>query len=78
VITWDDGLTERPTDCLVRLSSPANITGLPALSLPTTPTAGGLPVGMQLIGRPFAESTVLAAGQAYETATDAVGLLAPL
>jgi aspartyl-tRNA(Asn)/glutamyl-tRNA(Gln) amidotransferase subunit A len=78
VITWDDGLTERPTDCLVRLSGPANITGLPALSLPTAPTAGGLPVGMQLIGRPFAESTVLAAGQAYETATDSVGLLAPL
>ncbi|MCU1608059.1 MAG: Aspartyl-tRNA(Asn)/glutamyl-tRNA(Gln) amidotransferase subunit [Modestobacter sp.] len=77
-ITWDDGLTERPTDCLVRLSGPANITGLPALSLPTAPTAGGLPVGMQLIGRPFAESTLLATGQAFEAATDSVGLLAPL
>jgi aspartyl-tRNA(Asn)/glutamyl-tRNA(Gln) amidotransferase subunit A len=78
VISWDDGLTERPTDSLVRLSSPANITGLPALSLPTGPTAAGLPVGMQLIGRPFAEGTLLAAGQAFEAATDTVGRLAPL
>ncbi|WP_100499291.1 amidase [Geodermatophilus chilensis] len=78
VVTWDDGVTERPTDCLVRLSVPANITGLPALALPCGFTTEGLPVGMQLIGRPLEESTLLVAGQAFEAATDTVGRLAPL
>ncbi len=77
VVTWADGFTERPTDCLTRLSGPANITGLPALSVPVAPV-DGLPVGMQIIGRPFAEGTVLGVGAALETATDWIGALAPL
>ncbi|TFV67610.1 UNVERIFIED_ORG: amidase [Bacillus sp. AZ43] len=77
LVTWADGFTERPTDCLVRLSTPANITGLPALSVPCGPV-DGLPVGLQLVGRPFAESTVLGVGAAVEAATDWVGRLAPL
>lgn len=31
---------------------------------------GGLPVGMQLVGKPFAEGTLLAAAHAYQQATD--------
>ena len=46
-----------------------NLNGLPALTLPCG-FAGGLPVGLQLAGRPFEEGTVLRAAQAYEQATD--------
>jgi aspartyl-tRNA(Asn)/glutamyl-tRNA(Gln) amidotransferase subunit A len=49
---------------------PFNLTGMPALSLCTGYGAGGLPVSMQIAGKPFAEATVFRAGHAYETATD--------
>jgi aspartyl-tRNA(Asn)/glutamyl-tRNA(Gln) amidotransferase subunit A len=47
---------------------PANLAGLPALSLPCG-LAGGLPVGLQLLGRPFEEATLLRAGAAYQDRT---------
>jgi aspartyl-tRNA(Asn)/glutamyl-tRNA(Gln) amidotransferase subunit A len=47
---------------------PFNVTGQPALSVCTGFGAGGLPVGAQIIGRPFEDATVLRAGQAYELA----------
>lgn len=43
--------------------------GLPALSIPCGFTASGLPIGLQISGAPFAESTVLALAHAYEQAT---------
>ncbi len=48
---------------------PFNLTGQPALSLCSGFGEGGLPVGAQLIGRPFEDATVLRAGHAYEQAT---------
>jgi aspartyl-tRNA(Asn)/glutamyl-tRNA(Gln) amidotransferase subunit A len=45
-----------------------NFAGLPALSVPCGFTPDGLPVGLQLGGRPFDEATVLRAGHAYEQA----------
>jgi aspartyl-tRNA(Asn)/glutamyl-tRNA(Gln) amidotransferase subunit A len=47
---------------------PANLAGLPALSLPCG-LAGGLPVGLQLLGRSFDEATLLRAGAAYQGVT---------
>ena len=47
-------------------TTPASLAGLPAISLPCGFTAAGLPVGLQLIGRPLAESTVLTAARAWE------------
>lgn len=64
--TRPDGSTEAVHASLVRLSSPANLTGLPALAVPCGVDRNGLPVSMQVIGRPFAEPTVLRAGHTYE------------
>lgn len=49
---------------------PANLAGLPALSLPCGFTEDGLPVGMQLIGRACDEATLLKVGHAYQQETD--------
>jgi aspartyl-tRNA(Asn)/glutamyl-tRNA(Gln) amidotransferase subunit A len=48
---------------------PFNLSGLPALALPCGFTRAGLPISLQLAGRPFDEATVLRAGHAYEHAT---------
>jgi aspartyl-tRNA(Asn)/glutamyl-tRNA(Gln) amidotransferase subunit A len=47
---------------------PFNVTGLPALSVCTGYGSGGLPLSMQIVGKPFREATVFRAGHAYETA----------
>jgi aspartyl-tRNA(Asn)/glutamyl-tRNA(Gln) amidotransferase subunit A len=47
-----------------------NLAGLPALSLPCGFDAEGLPIGMQIIGRHFDESTVLRVAYAYEQSTE--------
>ncbi|MFI0537825.1 amidase [Streptomyces sp. WSLK1-3] len=65
-VTWPDGTVESVSDAYVRLSSPANITGVPALSVPVGQDTAGMPIGMQLLGRPFAERTLLLVGHAYE------------
>jgi aspartyl-tRNA(Asn)/glutamyl-tRNA(Gln) amidotransferase subunit A len=47
---------------------PCNVTGFPAISVCTGFGAGGLPVSMQLAGKPFSEPTLFRAAHAYETA----------
>jgi aspartyl-tRNA(Asn)/glutamyl-tRNA(Gln) amidotransferase subunit A len=54
---------------LTRLTAPFNFTGLPALSVPCGVTSDGLPVGLQIVGAPWAERRVLRVGRAYEQAT---------
>jgi aspartyl-tRNA(Asn)/glutamyl-tRNA(Gln) amidotransferase subunit A len=49
---------------------PADMSGIPAVSVPCGFTAGGLPIGLQLIGKTLDEATVLRAAYAYEQATD--------
>ena len=48
---------------------PINIAGLPAISIPAG-FGDGLPIGMQLIGKPFGEETILKIAYAYEQATE--------
>ena len=48
---------------------PFSFTGFPSLTVPCGFTGAGLPVGLQLAGRPFDEGTVLRAAAAYEDAT---------
>ena len=54
-----------------------NATGHPVLAIPMGFTAGGLPMGLQIAGRPFDEATVLRAGDAYQRRTDWHGRVPP-
>ncbi len=47
-----------------------NIAGLPSLALPCGFDSSSMPIGMQLIGRPFDEKTILSAGNAYQSVTE--------
>ncbi|HWI37017.1 MAG TPA: amidase [Burkholderiales bacterium] len=47
-----------------------NYLGLPAISVPTGFDGKGLPIGFQLVGRPFAEAALLRAADAYQRVTD--------
>lgn len=49
---------------------PFNLAGLPALALPCGFSTTGLPLSLQLAGRPFEEAVILRAGRAYEQATE--------
>ena len=49
---------------------PFNMTGLPALAVPCGFSSQGLPLSLQIAGRPFDEATVLRVGHAYEQATE--------
>jgi aspartyl-tRNA(Asn)/glutamyl-tRNA(Gln) amidotransferase subunit A len=55
---------------LVRCVAPFNYLGLPALSVPVGPDGNGLPVGLQLVGRPFAEALLLRVAAAYQRHSD--------
>jgi aspartyl-tRNA(Asn)/glutamyl-tRNA(Gln) amidotransferase subunit A len=55
---------------LTRFTRPINYLGLPSLAIPAGVTRGGLPVGMQLVGRSFDEATLLRIGAAFQRATD--------
>ncbi|MEJ2471081.1 MAG: Asp-tRNA(Asn)/Glu-tRNA(Gln) amidotransferase subunit GatA [Desulfuromonadales bacterium] len=49
---------------------PVNLAGTCAISVPCGFAENGLPIGLQLIGKPFAEATILQAAYAFEQATD--------
>jgi len=51
-------------------TSPFNLLGLPALSLPCGFSSSGLPIGIQMVGRPFEEDTILRVAEAYEKITE--------
>ena len=55
---------------LIRLTRPFNFSGHPACSVPCGFTTDGLPVGMQIVGRPFDEATLLRAADAYQRSTE--------
>ncbi|HZP96695.1 MAG TPA: amidase [Candidatus Limnocylindria bacterium] len=64
---------ERDADAarrLTRNTSPFNLTGLPAVSVPCGFTKSGLPIGLQLATGPWREALLLRAARAYERATD--------
>jgi aspartyl-tRNA(Asn)/glutamyl-tRNA(Gln) amidotransferase subunit A len=44
-----------------------NVLGFPALSMPCGHGAGGLPIGLQIVGRPFEDRMLLALGERLES-----------
>jgi Asp-tRNA(Asn)/Glu-tRNA(Gln) amidotransferase A subunit family amidase len=49
---------------------PLTMTGLPAITLPCGFSQGGLPIGLQIIGRPFDEAGIIRIARNYEKSTD--------
>jgi aspartyl-tRNA(Asn)/glutamyl-tRNA(Gln) amidotransferase subunit A len=74
-------LGEKPEPLKMYLSDvllcPVNLAGVPSLNVPCGFT-GGLPVGIQIIGRPFSEGVLFKVGYAYEQATNYYGKRPPL
>jgi aspartyl-tRNA(Asn)/glutamyl-tRNA(Gln) amidotransferase subunit A len=56
-----------------RCTSPSNATGLPAMSIPCGFTSAGLPIGLQLIGRPFEEALLFQVAHGYEAVSPSRG-----
>jgi aspartyl-tRNA(Asn)/glutamyl-tRNA(Gln) amidotransferase subunit A len=63
-------MREHIIDAFIRFNNPFNLTGLPAISVPCGFGAANLPIGLQIIGKPFAEEMVLRVAHAYESATN--------
>ena len=63
-----DDMTGMTTTRQPSFTGPYNLTGMPAISVPCGFTPEGLPVGLQLAGKPFDEPTVFRAAYAYEQA----------
>jgi Asp-tRNA(Asn)/Glu-tRNA(Gln) amidotransferase A subunit family amidase len=69
--TLPDGESNLPVvDALMRFVRVANLTGFPALSVPAGFDRAGLPVGVQLTGRPYEEHLLLRLGRVVERATE--------
>jgi len=64
------GRTPQTTASRLRYTAPFDMSGHPTLTLPGGVTSDGVPVGFQIVGRAFDEAGVLAAGHAYQQATD--------
>jgi aspartyl-tRNA(Asn)/glutamyl-tRNA(Gln) amidotransferase subunit A len=70
---WTVQVAGKPESVLAaswRFTYPYNLTGLPAISVPCGFDHDGLPIGLQIAGRPFDESTVLTVAHAYESGHD--------
>jgi aspartyl-tRNA(Asn)/glutamyl-tRNA(Gln) amidotransferase subunit A len=61
---------DRTLALMTKFMRPFNYLGLPSLAVPCGFLASGLPVGMQLVGRPYAEDAILRLGHAFQQATD--------
>ena len=62
----------------ISFTGPFNLAGTPALSVPCGFSSSGMPMGLQIVGRPFAEETVLKVAHAYEQNTDWHNRRAPI
>ncbi|WP_312029546.1 amidase [Paenibacillus sedimenti] len=64
-----NGQVESITDAMFRYTCPFNLSGQPSLAVPCGFSENGLPISLQIVGRPFDEKTVLRVGRAFEAST---------
>jgi aspartyl-tRNA(Asn)/glutamyl-tRNA(Gln) amidotransferase subunit A len=69
-VVIENGQEEDMLSAIMQFTGVPSLAGLPALSVPVGFDADGLPVGMQVIGRPFDEGTLFRLCHAYQGATD--------
>jgi aspartyl-tRNA(Asn)/glutamyl-tRNA(Gln) amidotransferase subunit A len=69
VVLIDGAGEEDALSAMTRLVLPFNLLGLPAASICCGYDGKGLPIGLQLVGKPFAEATVLQVAHAYQSTT---------
>jgi aspartyl-tRNA(Asn)/glutamyl-tRNA(Gln) amidotransferase subunit A len=67
-VVGDDGDREHVSLAYTRLTMPFNATGQPVLAVPCGNDRAGLPIGLQIAGRPYAEARLCRIGAAYEAA----------
>jgi aspartyl-tRNA(Asn)/glutamyl-tRNA(Gln) amidotransferase subunit A len=67
-VSWGKRAEAVPS-ALTRFTRIYNLVGIPSLSLPCGFSSSGLPIGLQIAGKPFDEATVLKVGHAYESNT---------
>ncbi|MDF2468948.1 MAG: amidase [Rhodococcus erythropolis] len=68
-VVIDEGKPEDMLSAIMQFTGLPSLTGLPAVSVPCGFDSGGLPIGLQIIGRPFAEATLLHVAAAFQNLT---------
>jgi aspartyl-tRNA(Asn)/glutamyl-tRNA(Gln) amidotransferase subunit A len=66
----ETGVEEDMLSAIMQFTGVPSLTGLPSLAVPCGFDDDGLPVGMQVIGRPFDEARLFRVGAAFQGATD--------
>lgn len=69
-VVIENGEEEDMLSAIMQFTGVPSLTGLPSLAVPCGFDPDGLPVGMQIIGRPFDEATLFQAGMAFQSVTD--------
>ena len=69
-VVIENGFEEDMLSAVMQFTGVPSLTGLPSLNVPCGFDPDGLPVGMQIIGRPFDESFLFRIGAAFQSATD--------
>ena len=69
-VVIENGVEEDMLAAIMQFTGVPSLTGLPSLNVPCGFDGDGLPIGMQVIGRPFEEATLFRVGAAFQDATD--------
>lgn len=74
----DPALPAMGVIAMAALNAPFNMSGQPGISLPLHQTPAGLPIGVQLVGRPWAEAQLIQVASQVEAAAPWHGRVAPI